>query len=506
MFNFENTNKNLQQDSEELDEKKVLAENSAEKDLDVDMKEIEKASGLESEEILEVYSEMSKDSELAEKEAKEVVMSMPLEATNKGVGGAIRWFKEKFKPTKNKIAALSSALAILMASSAFADGSVNDMENLEGSKNNLENLQKDVGSDSKVKVIGDRAVLSGEKNDLGEQESVSWWEEKDEIEDEYVKAFTGGFKSLSEGETRELFEKIEEYKKVKSDFDNLFEYESFREFINSYDIRPEDGPHKNKTEAIIGYIEKEVEIMRSKLIEHVGSEEYLKKLVAEYNGNEEEAKYVQKRRISLLTSVGVDAYVERGGLMDKITSWTSPTEKADAYYNSLSHEIEVFRDTSQRTFDKYSINKSSFFDAENFHSSIYHELLHAKTKVDKYISNNAKKILSDSLKSEKEIGSIYGTLADHKGLNKYLSNSSERLVRKQILDFELEFLGIKKYGEEFINEHYKEMMKSYEERKFSRGANEFIESTKENPDVYKEIFNNIADTEGDVRNKTELVA
>jgi len=77
-------------------------------------------------------------------------------------------------------------------------------------------------------------------------------------------------------------------------------------------------------------------------------------------------------------------------------------------------------------------------------------------------------------------------------------------VRKQILDLEMEKLGIKKYGEEFIPEkHYPKMIDAFKKGLFSKDAKEFILIIKQDPNLYKEIFNEIAKNESEESQKIE---
>ena len=84
-------------------------------------------------------------------------------------------------------------------------------------------------------------------------------------------------------------------------------------------------------------------------------------------------------------------------------------------------------------------------------------------------------------------------------MNDYLSRSTERLVRKQQLDAQLEDYGIKKYGEKFTRKHYDAIMLLYSIGAFSGDVDQFIRTTKPDYKVFKEIFNEIAKNENKKR-------
>lgn len=91
----------------------------------------------------------------------------------------------------------------------------------------------------------------------------------------------------------------------------------------------------------------------------------------------------------------------------------------------------------------------------------------------------------------------------------YFKNISERYARKKVVDFEMEDLWIKDYKDNFTDKHYTNLMQKYKEtvlsisdwkyfeelkskKLLSKNTMEFIETTKEDSETYKKIFNNIA--------------
>ena len=61
------------------------------------------------------------------------------------------------------------------------------------------------------------------------------------------------------------------------------------------------------------------------------------------------------------------------------------------------------------------------------------------------------------------------------------------------VDYEMERLGIKKYGERFTDEHYQKLVEYDKEGKLFMNTHEFMKTTK--PEYFKQIFNEIAANE-----------
>jgi hypothetical protein len=199
------------------------------------------------------------------------------------------------------------------------------------------------------------------------------------------------------------------------------------------------------------------EYAREKIIEFVSSSDYLKKLTIEFGGDEEKARLKQNRRVELLRNVIVDS-------------------SDDAVIDNIGGDYNYFFNY---------INVYNRVKGEEFKESMKHELLHASTRANWNIPENTKQKLTDSfeagmfMKKTKELA--------------YFSMPTERLVRKQLLDRDLEKYGVKKYGEEFTEEHYKKMMILKQLDLLGNGANQFIETTKSDFDTYKTLFDEIAD-------------
>lgn len=194
----------------------------------------------------------------------------------------------------------------------------------------------------------------------------------------------------------------------------------------------------------------EAEETRRIIIEHIKTPQYLSKLVLEFNGDVERAKNVQKQRLENMNSV--KTHFLPSGLV---------RNKTVAFYEGDMHAVVL---PEEKDSDSNISNR--------------HEYFHASTRADLGISKKTKEILKNS----------YEPLRTK--MDKYYSDCSEMLVRKQGLDLEMEKLGIKKYGEKFTQDHYKKLLGFYKKRKLSEDSRQFMETVK--PEYFEKIFNEVA--------------
>lgn len=73
----------------------------------------------------------------------------------------------------------------------------------------------------------------------------------------------------------------------------------------------------------------------------------------------------------------------------------------------------------------------------------------------------------------------------------YLADPTERDARKKVLEYDLEKLGVKKYGEVFTQEHYEKLFELAKKGMLSKNSLEFIVTTK--PEFFLQVMNEIAE-------------
>lgn len=206
------------------------------------------------------------------------------------------------------------------------------------------------------------------------------------------------------------------------------------------------------------------------LSEHISSPEYLEKLMTEYNVDREAAKEHQLKRLRNL---------EMGG-------YYLADEKA--YYERNGNNFSVILPKNSEKHD---------FVAE--HELLGHKLVDGNNfsrKANRLIGKSGQQINWDESEFKDFLKNTSAKdLEETKRILGNYMNISERYARKQVLEIEMESLGIKKYGEKFTDGHYEQLMELYNKGELSKDSRQFINTTK--PEFFKLIFNEIAEDNSD---------
>ena len=260
------------------------------------------------------------------------------------------------------------------------------------------------------------------------------------------------------------------------------------------------------------YINQVVDIIRETikfLVEHYSSEEFIQR----YSENALHWKVDDFKNKSSELGVPIDFTHEKNFKKGQLF----------LYQRDLINNLKTvkFKIISQETLNQLTTSENDNFislggylrsehtiyivprDLNSIFETILHESLHATYKGDRELTEKEKEILKKSFKLRRfikkkyplhELPSVY---QDGKSefLENYHKKPSERIVRKKMLDFELEKLGIKKYDEKFTKEHYTILLKLIKEGKLSKDATEFILSTTRRDLI--NIMNTIAYNDND---------
>lgn len=135
------------------------------------------------------------------------------------------------------------------------------------------------------------------------------------------------------------------------------------------------------------------------------------------------------------------------------------------------------------------VNMAKKQSPESLSSSTVHELEHAATLGDKYLSSKARQLYLESFTP-----GIYENstmVVNGQSYGEYLKNLTERDARKRQLEYEAEKMGIMKIGQVVTEKEYKKIMDVYNSGKFTYGARQFIETTK--PEYFLRIMNEVAE-------------
>lgn len=235
-----------------------------------------------------------------------------------------------------------------------------------------------------------------------------------------------------------------------------YHLKKYREELNSLLARSEISPDDQKQASEkLAELRQIVEEVKLEIKKHLSSEEYLQKLAREFGTDLAGAKIQQEIRLNNLSRLNC-----------KFFSLEAINSESD---------FQIFSHYLSGTYNIYLPYNSD--DLTYLRLASYHEILHETVLGEKHISPQAKKILRESYQTKS-------------GRYSYFYDPAERLVRKQVLDQELERLGIKKYGEEFKDEHYHQLIKAYNNNQLNQDADRLLETTR--PEFFKKLMNDIA--------------
>lgn len=246
---------------------------------------------------------------------------------------------------------------------------------------------------------------------------------------------------------------------------------NYERILNKYESDIKEEKKKLNIKDINTAKEKIIDIMtliekaKLEVINHIESDEYLEKLGKEIGISKKLARLHQEVRINNIKNISYNLVTNTRIFMD--------TDGGGyAYYSPLTNKI-----TLPYNIDLNDKNKKSFFC-----EAIVHEILHESTMYDEGLSGTVEEFLRDSFKNSEN---------ENREDSIYYSEPGELIVRKQILDLEMEKLGIKKYGDVFTEEHYKKLKELRDKYELSSDAIQFIDHIK--PQNFVKVMNELAD-------------
>jgi hypothetical protein len=223
-----------------------------------------------------------------------------------------------------------------------------------------------------------------------------------------------------------------------------------------------------KVQAKMAELEIDAEKMKNASLEHVASFEYLDRLSKELDGDLNGAKKLQEERLANLAKVSF-SFLARNE-MKRLYGVDDPAGGFVAgFYDNKENKIFIAHDLKSR---------------KRIDEVIEHELQHASTGSDKYMTKRAKDFFATFHND------ISGVSPD---MNSYFRDYREKMAWKMEADLELERLGIKKYGEVFTKKHYKLLREKCDAGNLSNHIKRLLETIREADFI--EMFNEIATNE-----------
>ncbi|MFA6073686.1 MAG: hypothetical protein WC758_06225 [Candidatus Woesearchaeota archaeon] len=236
------------------------------------------------------------------------------------------------------------------------------------------------------------------------------------------------------------------------------------------------------TTPVIFYDEyaKHIKRIQNSLSEHISSKEFLNKLELQIKRPENAKKYqlMLLQNLNTVNIILIDTASIKKTAKNKSVSaiYLLNNHVILLPYNDLNEEY-ILHELIHAAYgnnilkNSYALLKSSFslfdtlnttnnlFDSYPKYSSLKNKFTKSKTDTEKYFL-------------------------------KYLSSPVERMVGKTKLDMDMKKLGIKKYGEPFTKDHYKQLMNYFKQNKLSTDSYNFLKTTK--PEDLIKIMNLIA--------------
>ncbi len=259
-------------------------------------------------------------------------------------------------------------------------------------------------------------------------------------------------------------------------------------------MRAREGYNKDLDEE---YLNKKIE----KRLEDI---EYCQQIIREYSDAKEKllselnieyktarANY-EDQRAWLNKMMDSKAYLEK--LNNEFKNKNEPIVKAEIKIRELrkkllnrEYEIHIGNQVNDSTIGQSSVLRGVELPSnprDEYKNAGIHEFTHQSTWGNILMSEKAKGLYVESF-DETHLSEA------EKKMVRYYKNATERDARKKVLEYDMENLGIKKYGEKFTNEHYLKLLKIQKSGKLSADSEEFLRMTK--PEYMEKVMNEIAE-------------
>lgn len=419
-----------------------------------DVKQKETAENIEQEEISkDVKSEDEKDEKMVEPKN-----DYPEELVQATLLQKIRNRSGKIKPILQILAAQSLGIGGVELGQKIADNRQEQRMEIENSGREVKRYSLENKNNKEpefIKFLNDDAFLSEVASSMQGKDNLKYLIENKEF---LLSVLNDQKFKPSKDDSKKCLEQLE---KINSQIKNIEDKREDKKSLSEAD--------RQMAQEQIIELSILIEQAKVDLIKHLESDEYLEKLAKEMNISEEAAKIHQRVRISNIKNLSYE--FQSSDTISKIdTSMTGI--RAYAYYSN------------DRIVMPYDINLKDPKEKSHFYETVLHEMGHGSTKADIGMSNKSKKVFKKSFTPDGKF--------EPKSFKAYYSNPEELIVRKQILDLEMEKLGIKKYGNKFTKGHYRRLLILKNKNKLSNDAIDFLNHIKAEdfPDVMNELAEN----------------
>jgi len=342
---------------------------------------------------------------------------------------------------------------------------------------------------------------------------------------EWTRSELGSNKSSTEGLARflaeEIFSKKEEYKKNTEEI--ISSLNEALEFLSKKSLTPENLERKKDLgEKLKKYqkgledlekLEKQKEVPRALIEEKIND---IKKIVSYYDIG----------RQWVLDNLKDPVYAERFKEENEKSFPDMPAIKLEEYIKKMSSLREkqasdskflISKDINSSSSDK-NRNLEAFYNLDNDKiylpinnndslraiNNVIHEYSHKITKANEFLSEKAIELFLEAFDNSSTVSHFrFTNSGDASRVINYFSDPTEMYARKKVFEYDLERLGVKKYGEEFTIEHYKKVLELKNKGKLNKGSDEFLYIIK--PTMIRKVMNEIANINSIQKKNENLV-
>jgi hypothetical protein len=196
-------------------------------------------------------------------------------------------------------------------------------------------------------------------------------------------------------------------------------------------------------------------------------------------------------------------YIEAFNKYDEQKKWLEKNISSEEYKNRLTKYEKMNPSTQQERLknleNDYTLDdidshydpktKETVIERDSKEPKMIHEGTHQSTDAENGMSDYAKKLYQEAYVPAK-YKTKQEAFTDAMTPGGYFNNPSELDARKKVLEYDMDRLGIKKYGEKFTEEHYKKLLELSNEGKLSDNSVQFLERIKH--EYFAQIMNTIA--------------
>jgi len=181
--------------------------------------------------------------------------------------------------------------------------------------------------------------------------------------------------------------------------------------------------------------------------------------------------------------LSVDAYKKRLELVKKSKGNFIVLDNLEERLFKNNEQLEELHKIGHAMGFRDKSNGMNYVDIRSKDTTtVLHEAQHTITDGNMNLSEFAKKLYDESFIAPSDTATLEEIV--------YLKKSTERDARKKELEYDMDRLNIKKYGDPFTKECFDKLMKYKKDGLLNSGSVEFLETTK--PEYLENIFNWIA--------------